>query len=244
MSLTVQSEWRPHRVFCVLPTPHVFAESGQSTGDQCPLYFVCCQLTRTDAAAPACDVQVISKDLVHWQRLPPPIQSFPGDHDVWGATGERTFDGSISMLPAEDGGPIFLYDAPDKIPKGYPGCGECILSIARLNKTDDKYLQLFTRDEGGGDPVNLTGQNMTKGASNGPVDFPSTIWKNGAPTPSPTLHKARRDNKNMTVVDSTVLWARLYRRPLEFHRAGWSLHDQGQIIPAVDARGTRFRRLP
>ena len=125
---------------------------------------------------------MISKDLIHWQRLPPPIQSSPGDHEVWGATGERTFDGSISMLPAEDGGPIFLYDAPDKIPKGYPGCGECILSIARLNKTDDKYLQLFTRDEGGGDPVNLIGQNMTKGARNGPVDFPSTIWKNGAPS--------------------------------------------------------------
>eukprot|EP01052_Picozoa_sp_SAG31_P011705 SAG31_NODE_668_length_12945_cov_15.915849_15_plen_76_part_00 len=48
-------------------------------------------------------VQVISKDLIHWQRLPPPIQSsFPADHkdiSVWGATGERTFDGSISMLP-------------------------------------------------------------------------------------------------------------------------------------------------
>ena len=73
---------------------------------------------------PAVHAQVISKDLIHWQRLPPPIQSSPGDHEVWGATGERTYDGSISMLPMEDGGPIFLYDAPDKIPKGYPGCGE------------------------------------------------------------------------------------------------------------------------
>jgi hypothetical protein len=79
----------------------------------------------------------------------------------------------------EDGGPVFLYDAPDKIPKGYPGCGECILSIARLNNTSDKYLQLFTRDEAGGDPVVIHGQNMTKKAHNGPVDFPSTIWKNG-----------------------------------------------------------------
>ena len=42
-----------------------------------------------------------------------------------------------------------------------------------------RYLQLFTRDEGGGDPVNIIGQNMTKRAHNGPVDFPSTIWKNG-----------------------------------------------------------------
>jgi len=83
------------------------------------------------------------------------------------------------MLDPENGGPTFLYDAPDRISKGYPGCGECILSIARLNKTDDKYLKVFTRDERGGDPVKITCQNMTKGARNGPVDFPSTIWKNG-----------------------------------------------------------------
>lgn len=178
---------------------------------------------------------MISKDLIHWQRLPPPIQSFPGDHAVWGGTGERTFDGSISMLPAEDGGPIILYDAPDRIPKGYPGCGECILSIARLNKTDDKYLQLFTRDEGGGDPVNLTGQNMTKGAHNGPVDFPSTIWKNGAPPLS----------QSTVFIDGLNLWRVCgHRRPLEFYRARRPLHDQGQVIPEVDARGTRLRRLP
>ena len=163
---------------------------------------------------------MISKDLVHWQRLPPPIQSFPGDHSVWGATGERTFDGSISMLPAEDGGPVILYDAPDKIPKGYPGCGECILSIARLNKTDDKYLQLFTRDEGGGDPVSLTGQNMTKGATNGPVDFPSTIWKSGAPTRPQLTQGSRLQQEH-----DNCFGTRLYRRPLEFHRAGRSLHD-------------------
>ena len=47
-------------------------------------------------------------------------------------------------------------DAPDKIPKDWPGCGECILSIARLKDPDDKYLQLFTRDEQGGDPVNIS----------------------------------------------------------------------------------------
>jgi hypothetical protein len=113
---------------------------------------------------------VISKDLIHWQRLPPPI----------GASGNRTFDGSISILPQEDGGPVILYDAPDKIPKNYSGCGECILSIARLSDPDDKYLQSFTRDEHGGDPVLISGQNLTtKGAPNAPVDFPSTIWRNG-----------------------------------------------------------------
>ena len=174
--------------FPMLPTFHIIGNVSQSTDGSIMLepindasgvtyykglYHVwhqCCQ-NHWD--------HVISKDLIHWQRLPPPIQSHPGDKEMWGATGDRTYDGSISMLPMEDGGPIFLYDAPDKIPPGYPGCGECILSIARLNKTDDKYLQLFTRDEGGGDPVVITGQNMTKGSRNGPIDFPSTIWKNG-----------------------------------------------------------------
>merc|ERR1719437_192154 len=32
----------------------------------------------------------ISNDLIHWQRLPPPIAPF---------SGQRTFDGSVSMLP-------------------------------------------------------------------------------------------------------------------------------------------------
>ena len=110
--------------------------------------------------------------MIHWQRLPPPIQG--GKQAPFGATGERTYDGSFSMLDAEDGGPTFLYDAPDRIPKGWPGCGECILSIARLNNTEDKYLKVFTRDEDGA-PVNISGQNMTKGAHNGKTEERKTI---------------------------------------------------------------------
>ena len=41
---------------------------------------------------------VVSKDLIHWQRLPPPIQPVT----------LKTWDGSVSMLPAGDGGPIIL----------------------------------------------------------------------------------------------------------------------------------------
>ena len=116
--------------FPMLPTFHIIGNVSQSTDGTIKLepindasgvtyyqgiYHVwhqCCQ-NHWD--------HVISKDLIHWQRLPPPIQSHPGDKEVWGATGDRTYDGSISMLPMEDGGPVFLYDAPDKIPKGYPG---------------------------------------------------------------------------------------------------------------------------
>jgi hypothetical protein len=57
---------------------------------------------------------IISKDLIHWQRLPPPIQPVT----------TRTWDGSISMLPKEDGGPLILYDAEDG--KLGWGTGPCI----------------------------------------------------------------------------------------------------------------------
>lgn len=84
---------------------------------------------------------VISKDLIHWQRLPPPIQPLK----------LKTWDGSISMLPASDGGPIILYDAQDgklgpwssrnlSAPLDSP-----ILGVARLADPNDKYLQKWTR---------------------------------------------------------------------------------------------------
>ena len=41
----------------------------------------------------------ISKDLIHWQRLPAPIQPLT----------LKTFDGSVTMLSAAEGGPIILY---------------------------------------------------------------------------------------------------------------------------------------
>merc|ERR1712137_1693 len=75
-------------------------------------------------------------------------------------------------LPQADGGPVILYDSPDRIPKGWPGCGECMLSLARLNDTNDKYLKTFTRDPNA-DPVQLDLGGKK------PIDFPSTIWKNG-----------------------------------------------------------------
>ena len=46
---------------------------------------------------------VISKDLIHWQRLPPPIQPWSGGK---AKGGYKTWDGSVSILPKADGGPI------------------------------------------------------------------------------------------------------------------------------------------
>ena len=108
---------------------------------------------------------VISKDLVHWQRLPPPIQPLT----------TRTWDGSITLLPKEDGGPVILYDAEDgKLgvhdAAGVPvGSGDRpILGVARLANPADKYLQTWTRVDN--NPVKFEG---AAGA------FPGQVWKNG-----------------------------------------------------------------
>eukprot|EP01047_Picozoa_sp_COSAG01_P051462 COSAG01_NODE_5314_length_4341_cov_8.060820_1_plen_418_part_00 len=108
---------------------------------------------------------VISKDLVHFQRLPPPIQPVT----------TRTWDGSISMLPKEDGGPLILYDAEDGKGRvhdeyGVPvGSGDRpILGVARLADANDKYLMTFSRVHN--NPVQFDGK---------PGAFPGQVWKNG-----------------------------------------------------------------
>ena len=107
----------------------------------------------------------ISKDLIHWQRPPPPIQPVP----------LRTFDGSIAMLSAEDGGPAILYDAQDGKEERHGPNGEVfapedkpILGVARLADPSDKYLMTWTRQAN--NPVEFTGK---------PAAFPGPIWKNG-----------------------------------------------------------------
>eukprot|EP01043_Picozoa_sp_COSAG02_P036643 COSAG02_NODE_2698_length_8208_cov_10.377482_1_plen_611_part_00 len=103
---------------------------------------------------------VISRDLIHWQRLPPPIQPLT----------TKTWDGSISMLPVEDGGPVILYDAQDGKELG-SGLGDSpILGVARLLDPNDKYMLKWAR-EPNNPVVFIPKRNSTY--------FPSTVWKNG-----------------------------------------------------------------
>ena len=99
---------------------------------------------------------VISADLIHWQRLPPPIQPVT----------LRTWDGSISMVDAAFGGPVILYDAQDgKMPLP---ADSAILGVARLANLSDPYLMTWTRAEN--NPVNFSGA---------PIAFPGQVWRNG-----------------------------------------------------------------
>ena len=89
---------------------------------------------------------VISRDLIHWQRLPVPIQPVT----------LKTWDWSISMLDNADPlGPVMIYDAQDgrehdlayhsgnlSMPLDRP-----ILGIARLDDPKDKYLMKWSRAE-------------------------------------------------------------------------------------------------
>jgi len=86
---------------------------------------------------------VISRDLIHWQRLPPPIQPVT----------LKTWDGSITLLPDEDGGPIILYDAQDGKMGSHGqdprigGKDSPIVGVARLADQSDKYLLNWTRQD-------------------------------------------------------------------------------------------------
>jgi hypothetical protein len=104
----------------------------------------------------------ISRDLRTWQRLPPPIQPLT----------TKTWDGSVTMLPASDGGPAILYDAQDgKLGsrggrRGRAGSGDRpILGVARLADPDDKYLMTWRRDQH--NPVKFAGA---------PLAFPGQVW--------------------------------------------------------------------
>lgn len=99
----------------------------------------------------------VSRDLIHWQRLPPPIQPLT----------TKTWDGSISLLDAAAGGPVILYDAQDG-KAGIGGRDSPILGVARLVDPDDAYLLTWARRAD--NPVNFTGP---------PVAFPGQVWRNG-----------------------------------------------------------------
>lgn len=107
---------------------------------------------------------VISRDLIHWQRLPPPIQPVT----------LKTWDGSITLLPAEDGGPLILYDAQDGKMGSHSqdprvGSGDSpIVGVARLVDSSDSYLLNWTREKD--NPVIFVGP---------PIAFPGNVWKNG-----------------------------------------------------------------
>lgn len=51
---------------------------------------------------------VVSRDLMHWQRLPSPVAPSTDPAEWFDAGG--SWDGSLTMLPPNEGGPVIVYD--------------------------------------------------------------------------------------------------------------------------------------
>ena len=111
---------------------------------------------------------VVSTDLMHWTRLPSPIVPNRTDPKQWYDAG-GSYDGSVTILPEADGGPVIIYDV---IEVGPPpsGLGDDppTMGVARAADATDPYLVDWIKD-----PANPIDFDGTAGSS-----FPSSVWYN------------------------------------------------------------------
>lgn len=109
---------------------------------------------------------VVSEDLAHWTRVPPPLVPNATDPAQW-YDAHGSWDGSISLLPE---GPTILYDVVEGAPPGGKLGGDPpTMAIARAKDADDPYLVEWVKD-----PRNPIDWNGTTGTS-----FASGIMKSG-----------------------------------------------------------------
>ena len=122
---------------------------------------------------------LVSSDLVRWTRLPPPIRPSADPHEWYDSKG--SYDGSVSMLPAEQGGPVILYDAMHgPRPNGSRlGDDRGWLAVARPQNASDPYLVDWVKDRRNPCYIHEQGAGGGTGQpADGPV-FPSAIWRSG-----------------------------------------------------------------
>ena len=145
---------------------------------------------------------VISTDLIHWKRLPPPVKPNRTDERQW-YDHSGSYDGGVTLLPESQGGPTIVYDVIEcqinctnkvKFPTGVacpgPHCGcRCWPSAAGPGKlgtsqTMDPPWMGIARAANTSDPtllrwvkdplnpINFTGGRDTGGAN------PGSVWYN------------------------------------------------------------------
>ena len=94
---------------------------------------------------------VVSDDLLHWRRLPPPVRPTADPAEWYDARG--SYDGSISLLAPEHGGPVMLYDAmPNPPPDTWHGPRGISSSSSRLGLGDDTGWMAVARPKNASDP--------------------------------------------------------------------------------------------
>ena len=121
----------------------------------------------------------MSKDLIHWARLPPPI--VPGQNptgvpqDEW-YDRHGSFDGALAMPNAWNGieAPMVMMTS---IQGGKPGGGGRIgsvgMAIVRPSNASDPFLLSWTKDAA--NPMLIDGRDTISS----PYDTPGQMWKNG-----------------------------------------------------------------
>lgn len=132
---------------------------------------------------------VVSKDLIHWTRLPPPIE--PGMNPTgipqrnW-YDEHGSFDGSLSVPNAWNGltEPVIVMTAVEgKQPptphasaarrrRASPDWYPIGMAVVRPSNAADPFLVNWTKDAA--NPI-----NFTSGALTTPYDTPGQVWKNG-----------------------------------------------------------------
>lgn len=122
---------------------------------------------------------VVSRDLIHWTRLPPPIVPNMNPtgvpHADW-YDHHGSWDGSLSVPRAWNGltEPVVVMTAiegarPHSPP---PPPYSVAMAIVRPSNASDPFLLNWTKDAS--NPINFTSGKLTT-----PYDTPGEVWKNG-----------------------------------------------------------------
>ena len=120
---------------------------------------------------------VVSKDLMHWKRLPSPVRPGTEWYDSRGS-----FDGSAAILPGK--GPVILVDnigpfnnTPDSSSRlgatDNPGCQ----GLSWPEDLTDPELTHWRKDAR--NPINITNLDCGSRVKNSPGAFPGSIFQNG-----------------------------------------------------------------
>ena len=122
---------------------------------------------------------VVSRDLIHWVRLPPPI--VPGSNltgvprDEW-YDRHGSFDGALAM-PNEWNGieepTVMMTSIQGANPAGGGRVGSTGMAIVRPTNASDPFLLSWTKDPA--NPMLIDGRDTISS----PYDTPGQMWKNG-----------------------------------------------------------------
>jgi sucrose-6-phosphate hydrolase SacC (GH32 family) len=117
----------------------------------------------------------VSKDLIHWKRLPSPVRPDTDPQHWYDSHG--SFDGSAAILPGK--GPVILVDniGPFTPPAGQLGDNPGCQGLSWPIDLDDAELTHWRKDAA--NPLNISNLPCGSRTKNMAGAFPGSIYKNG-----------------------------------------------------------------